>query len=276
MAPPRKPVEATTPTTLTGALLDHLLASTGKARRVGPVQFAVTGHGPFAEDEVTRVLVARDREVYFADSLVGAIVVGRADWKQGLDESLDAHRGVQLKVYTHEMLLTMFLTREDPYTRDVDHIRVLYGDHPALRYLDEPKLFDWPSLRVPEGPGPTTEDALRRDQLQAKGILTAFGYNVGRVGDRQLDRRRALKRAYLNAATARAPKAVRERLAEPNTPARLRQVAYAIAAQWRLAIRRRRADMSTALEHWRADLTWLKSTYYDTLDPPDFHWPDLS
>ena len=267
----------TASTTLTGALLDHLLASTGKARRVGPVQFAVTGYGPFPEDEITRVLVAKDREVYFADSLVGAIVVGRADWKRGLDESLDAHRGVQLKVYTHEMLLAMLLTREDPYVRDVDHIRVLYGDHPALRYLDEPKRFDWPTLRVPDESDLLAADhALEFDHLQAEGVLKAFKYQVGFGGHHYMTRRRALERTFLDPAPVDAPDFIRERLAEAGTPSRLRQVAYAIAAQWRLATRRRNADMSRALEHWKKDLAWLKSTYYDTLDPPDFQWPDLS
>lgn len=270
------PSDAATEATLAGPLLDHLLASAGKTRHVGPKRFGIAGDGPFAEAEVTRALVARDREVYFADASVGAIVVGRNGWQSGLRQSIEAHRGQELRVYTHEMLLTLLLTRTDPYTLGEERVRALFGDHPALRFLEEQARFAWPTLFVPELSEPPPEAGeMPRYAFHDTGILSAFDCRAGKDAPGARARQHALRRAYEHDLPARAKEALRQRIATARTPARLRQLAYAIAHQFNLASRRRDADMRRALAHWRADLAWLKTTFYDRLDPPDFGWPDL-
>lgn len=259
--------------TFSGPHLDYLLAVAGKASRVGPTRFGVLGHGPYSNAAITSALTARRREAYFAEVPVCALVVGRDGWQDGLHAVVQAHRGHELRVYSQEMLLTLLLTREDPHALGPARIVELFGDHPALRNLVEHEHFDWPTLRVPE---PDSDDSsLPRGVFRDVGILDCFGYRVGYAAVRPEARQRALTRAYEKPVPGRTPPMLRDRIATERTPARLHQIADAIASQYRLASRRRNADMSCALEHWRDDLEWLKVRYYDTLESLPFRWPEV-
>jgi hypothetical protein len=271
------PSEAVTEAVLTAPHVAYLLDAAGTARHVGPKRFATIGYGPYPDSAIVSALLARQREAYYADVPVGAIVVGRDGWQNDLPTAVRLHRGSELRVYSQEMLLTMLLLREDPHSLGEDRLVEMFGSHPALRYLAEHEHFPWPRLRVPElndaGFADATAEAF---VLRESGILDCFGYRVGYAASGQPSRRRALRRAFENAVPARANEELRGRIASQGTPRRLQQVAYSIAHQYSLAARRREADMRRALDHWRADLAWLKEQFYDSLERAPFVWPSVA
>ena len=100
-------------------------------------------------------------------------------------------------------------------------------------------------------------------------LLAEAGYHVGRQG-LPVDERRQRLQALLGHSTS-----LELRGMPPYSCSRLRHIAYAIARQvWR-ARGKTHANMTEAIQHWKADLSWMKAAYYDgNCDPMDCAWPE--
>jgi hypothetical protein len=129
--------------------------------------------------------------------------------------------------------------------------------------------FPWPTTDAPIGDG-----KIPKPNWPKIGLLHHVGYVVGEKGELQSRRQAILARLF---ELANIPKLVSPAyIAEwgnPRSAARLKKMAYSIAAFCRQSKRRQRAIMRRAIENYQDDLAWLKSKYYDGKFDNKFHWP---
>jgi hypothetical protein len=57
-------------------------------------------------------------------------------------------RGLALRDYSHEMLVSFVRTRYDPLDGPSEEVCRLWGDHPALQFLDGEERLHWPERRI--------------------------------------------------------------------------------------------------------------------------------
>jgi hypothetical protein len=93
-----------------------------------------------------------------------------------------------------------------------------------------------------------------------QSFLRRMGYHVGASGPLAWQRQDILRRAYERLLPADMPAAVRAAYGAPQSAARLQRIVSHLHGRISLA-ERRIANMSQALNHWRADTDWLRETY---------------
>ena len=57
-------------------------------------------------------------------------------------------RGLALRDYSHEMRVSFVRTRYDPLDGPSEEVCRLWGDHPALQFLDGEEHLHWPERRI--------------------------------------------------------------------------------------------------------------------------------
>lgn len=233
---------------------------------IGLTSVMTTGSSPFAEAEFNEFLRRVGIHPYAVMRHTKILVVGRKGWKESeLRKLLEARSGKKLRVYSQEMFIAFLVTKIDPLTAASEVVKRFGKGHPALSFLSEIG-FDWPTTEVYSGGG----SELPNDWLKL-GFLKYAGYNVGRSGGAEKERRAALRKVYsVRRLPTVFPSDYRNEWGLPRSSVRLQKMAYSIAAFCQLAKRRPHA-MQLAIKEWEEDLDWLRITYYD--GRYQFEWP---
>lgn len=126
--------------------------------------------------------------------------------------------------------------------------------------------FRWPQPEAEQFAGFTLTNT---DDVPERGMLAAFGYRVGREGLEAPERRKVLAEVY-----SAPPEDFPFVIGSACSCRRLRAMAYAIAWFIRQARRQRDRNYELAIEHWLADLAYLKGRYYDGRCD-GFAWPPV-
>ena len=131
--------------------------------------------------------------------------------------------------------------------------------------IDQP--FRWPTTDGEPGNNPISPfDA------PEIGMLKLLGYTVGRNGLSRSGRRKILDDIYRMRLPIRVSNEYMDEGSVPNGGRRLQKIAESIAAFTRNAKRDRRQDKLLAIEHWEADLAYMKKSFYDG-SRWSFEWP---
>lgn len=130
--------------------------------------------------------------------------------------------------------------------------------------------FRWPSTDATAGNG---DGGLEIDS-EKSGVLSNCGYVVGHTrGDPEEKRRDTLRRLFEgDVPSVDFPDGYRLSWGGNGSGARLRKMAYTIAAQTRNFKRRDLAVLDRAIGEWEADLRFLHDEYY--VGKFTFEWPD--
>lgn len=145
---------------------------------------------------------------------------------------------------------------------------VAAGEFRSNIRLVDGSYFRWPSTYA------EASAEVRRsidEPMQPVGVLKASGYVVGNSGLSPSERRQILAAIYKEALTVRLDRGYLAEWGRPQSAIRLRKLANTIAALTR-NMKRKRSD-AASVEHWQADLDYLKRTFYDGVY--DFRWPSL-
>jgi len=253
--------------------LDPPSEFTDGSRRVsmegsGPFQIAEL-QGYFLRAGIDAVFL-RDPEDAEADEV---LVLGRDEVSPGLLEWLIEQRaGERLRVYSQEMFLTYWAVGEDPFEAGIDILEAFRLGHPGLEMLPEiAPAFVWPSCHVGDYDSSVDDAPLEPIGLMpSPGVLAALGYKVGLSGLPDARRRELLRAAFehplddLRDRIGLQPHKIEAYLAEwglPGSGRRLQRIAQSLAAFARNGARRG-PSYKTAVQHWVADLAWLKAKYY--------------
>lgn len=155
------------------------------------------------------------------------------------------------------MIMLWLATGVDPYEGDPEALNELLK-HPALAIeLDPADTITWPSTYAqPANP----HHGIAFD-AEDHGLLSHFGYHVGKKAPSQARRREAIL------------KALRQPLSNtdfsdtyvldcgpPNSQQRLQKIINALAAFIRNG-KRRGPGHQLAVEHWQQDLDWLEESF---------------
>jgi hypothetical protein len=107
------------------------------------------GSIPIEEYEYDRLLRSIGLEVYNPNSETEILVLGREGWDiDSINRVLDFRSGSQLRAYSQEMFLAYLISGNDPLLEDNEQVRLLAGDHPGLKFLEDVG-FQWPTTQVP-------------------------------------------------------------------------------------------------------------------------------
>ena len=137
--------------------------------------------------------------------------------------------------------------------------------------IEEVKWFAWPKI---EGLPNVTSESINRVNWADQGVLGLAGYTVNSIRNlRRHDRHRLLSEVFFYRIPASVPIEYAALWGRPVSAVRLQKMATSMSSFHRLATGRS-ADMNTALARWKADLAWLKRTYYDGFF--SFDWPSAS
>ncbi|NJO72906.1 MAG: WYL domain-containing protein [Leptolyngbyaceae cyanobacterium RM1_406_9] len=109
-----------------------------------------------------------------------------------------------------------------------------------------------------------------------EGLLSYCGYKVGANGLPESQRRQILDKIFLQPLPYMKDSLYLSEWGEPNTYKRLKKLAESIAAFTRNAKRRKKRDLSKAIQEWESDLAYLKRNFYDNDSRFDFNWPSTS
>jgi hypothetical protein len=170
------------------------------------------------------------------------------------------------------MFLTALLVGKDLFrTAENKTLLEFAVDHEALRCcIDEG--FMWPAI-------PTATIARILDpQIEAveESPLHEMGYRVGKTNGVPKSRRREiLEVAFRGALPTVKSSAYMKRWGTPNSRRRLRRMATAI--DWYIVQamgrqKKRKHDMSVAIDEWSGDLAWMNDELYEPW--MRFHWPN--
>lgn len=128
----------------------------------------------------------------------------------------------------------------------------------SLNGIDSSEYFSWPTTNAPGGDG-----SMLGGDWPEVGILRFLGYRVGKIEGRpQRERHMILAEMFaLDLPPAFAPYYLFQ-WGKPNSAARLRKMAEAIAAFARNAKRRNDGSLAQAISEWETDLEFLYRRYY--------------
>lgn len=145
--------------------------------------------------------------------------------------------------------------------------------HTAVQNEDEVKLnsdyFTWPTTLANEGHRDLPESSWPK-----VGMLKAVGYRVGACGLSKDERLEILKNVYSQRLPLIESSQYVSEWAEAHTSARLKKMAFTLAALTRNA-KRKGHNMSAAVRDWEHDLRWLKKNFYEQYSS-EWNWPSTS
>jgi len=107
------------------------------------------------------------------------------------------------------------------------------------------------------------------------GVLRYVGYTVGVTGHGRSDRHQILQRVFECELPLVKSAEYMAEWGRPNSTTRLKKIADSIVYFCHNAMGRQRANMRRAIENYRDDLDWLKTTFYNGNYEGAFPWPDI-
>lgn len=143
-----------------------------------------------------------------------------------------------------------------------------------LQRLIQPpgEKFSWPPTTVIDKPPQEPLPPISKPE----GLLSYCGYKVGANGLPESQRRQILDKIFLQPLPYMKDSLYLSEWGEPNTYKRLKKLAESIAAFTRNAKRRKKRDLSKAIQEWESDLAYLKQNFYDNDSRFYFKWPSTS
>ena len=236
------------------------------AKGMFPTGVYTHGSCPFGESEFDVFLAGLEIEIVAPSSNLNILVVGRKEWDdEHLNDVIEARRGKELRVYSQEMFLAYIGMGNDPL--ESPKVAEVFGvGHPALEHIRD-WGFEWPTTRlVPSLSGSGIPETAG---LKEESPLKIFGYTAGEQGRDRQKRRNALRLAFVTDLHGRVDGDHLVKWGEPESGTRLRKIAEQIAMN--IYPRSGGGRRPEAVSHWREDLKWLKSEYYD--GRYTFPWP---
>ena len=189
------------------------------------------------------------------------------EWKLPLSElQRDWHRGYWQKVRSYWVAIDIDEKLED-----------FNGWLPqALEEQGIEDWFPWPSTLAPIG-----VDEMNNVVMHSEGMFSYLGYHVGKQGIPDDDRHEILDWIFHNKLPRVNDDSYRAEFGEPESSMRLEKMANFLAAEVRNFTRKRTADYSQSVIHYKGDLDYLYHKYYvgrfgfDKDPNPDFVWPEF-
>lgn len=177
----------------------------------------------------------------------------------------------QIRRYSQEMILIWLGTGLNPYEQDPRALAELLK-HPALGYQD-PAAFEellkrlglaipaeedlhWPSTNA-KAANPHKGIAF---EAEDHGLLSHFGYRVGKKAPTLIKRREALEKAISQPLLAQFPQSYIQDCGEPNSTKRIQKIITALTAFIRNG-KRKGPSHQQAVAHWEEDLDWLQQKF---------------
>ena len=224
------------------------------------------GSGPFEEYEFDAFLRQFGIRIVEPSTDLTTLVIGQKEWdSEVLSEIIEARRGQHLLVYSQEMLLALLSTGKDPL--DSPRIARAFGEgHPVLKYIQD-WGFDWPNAKSTFVPGASGD--VETVDWEGESLLKLMGYTAGAKGRDQGMRREILRRAFLENPPSVSDTQYLNQWAEPGSGTRLYKMAERITLN--INLQTPKPQLQEAVRHWREDLAWLRSEFYD--GKHTFHWP---
>jgi hypothetical protein len=227
----------------------------------------IVGEGPYDNTELTIYLEGQEfLPVPPGSADASIMIVGRDDWsEEELELQIEAREGLELRVYSQEMLLLAIALGRDPLEEcDFDQLVSLFAsDHSALQYLIE-SGFEWPNV----GTGDLEDTPSREGWGVKESPLHLMGYHVGRSSDLTTrERHRILKSAYEGPLISIPIRSYMREWGRPKTARRLWRMAHHVA---HLANSQGRGK-KIAGTHWAQDLRWMKKELFRPW--MKFKWP---
>ena len=136
--------------------------------------------------------------------------------------------------------------------------------------------FPWPSTSAPIG-----VDEMNNVIMHPEGVFSCLGYRVGKQGTPDDDRQEILDWIFHNKLPRVNDDSYMAEFGEPESSMRLEKMANFLAAEARNFARKRTADYSQSIIHYKDDLDYLYHKYYvgrlgfDKDPNPDFVWPEI-
>lgn len=230
----------------------------------------VYGEGPLSKTELKELFqtIGLKTTERIVDTEI--LVLGR----ESLDESeieylLETWINKNIFIYSQELLIFTLISGKNPFhTMNESELRRFANGHPGLEYLLT-LGFEWPfSEYIPDEPNYIgTKNYLEIEESPLKRM----GYTVGIThGLSKAERRKILKRAYLEDIPSVGDEKYMEEWSKPRRVKRLWRIAHHL--HWLCNSRKNNPNMCYAIKDWSSDLDWLKKTYYRPW--MRFRWPD--
>lgn len=133
--------------------------------------------------------------------------------------------------------------------------------------------FCWPNIN--ENPTWSKGEGLVSDEWPKIGVLSAIGYRVGHSGIQENKvRPNILLRAFISPVLPfLGDIEYMHEWGPAETSQRLKKIAHSICSFANL--NRKRKGTEAAVEHWKSDLSFLKTRLYDEMFPGEQAWPVL-
>ncbi|WP_422450685.1 MULTISPECIES: hypothetical protein [unclassified Endozoicomonas] len=135
----------------------------------------------------------------------------------------------------------------------------------------EMREFKWPTTDIFKG----SDVSPALDFTDNKGLLSIYGYRVGKNGKSESERKNILRKLMelnLRTENLRLDENYIYSWGQGNTKDRLKKLAYTLAAFVKNA-KRKKFDYKESISDWEQDLAFLKENYYDGFY--SFAWPTL-
>ena len=246
------------------------------------------GRGPFGRVELQQLVEPLGMQAVrwgAEEHCAATILVGDYDWTEDeLIKIVLSARGSRLRLTCQQDLVYELMLVVEPNANwetlrsERDAVR---AEHSALRWLA--RHFAWETVVNREVPTDTAAPPKRASNPAAEyprrsswvsvpswthgavpleGVLQASGYKAGWSGLGIEGRRRALRTVIEEQLPPGFQVVYADQWGSPRSAARLLKTAETLAAFARNA-RNREANMNRAIEHWEADLAWLRVEYAD-------------
>ncbi len=189
------------------------------------------------------------------------------EWKLPLSESQrDWYRGYWPKVRSYWGKI------------DIDEKSEDFGKWLRNELKNELKeeWFPWPSTLAPIG-----VDEMNNVAMHPEGMFSYLGYHVGEQSKPDDDRINTLDWMFHNKLPQVNSDSYMAEFGQPESSMRLEKMANFLAAEARNFARKRTADYSLSISHYKTDLDYLYNQYYvgkfnfDKKENPDFVWPEF-
>ncbi len=238
---------------------------------------ATLGSGPWSSESFMTLLLERGYSLWeLPDSDVVHLVVGRQDWSEdALLNQIDACSGLQLRIYSQEMWISLLMTGRDPFdAEDQTLLEEFARGHPALEFLQGLDI-PWPEVSENLDTSITEIDA--SDFGVSESPLHILGYKVGITSELTVAQRRKILKDCINHKelifSYDSTDEYIRKWGRPMSPQRLYRIAVHIKSMADGRVGKDPRKPQARLD-WIEDLSWLKVNFAK-LHAKRFVWPDI-
>jgi hypothetical protein len=247
----------------------------GRAK-IPVVKAIVKGGGPFERNIIWTYLNEQGVKVDEIDDHgkdPDLLVLGQTGYSNSVSSFLSRQEGTSLRICSQEMLLSWMYSGRDPNDHRECLSQFIEG-HPALECVREALDGKWPGTDVM----PTVSAQAKAHDLfvgaASESPLKHVGYTTGKRGNEESDRRHHLETAFylpLGEFPGEYTQGDLKKWGTAGSGLRLKKMAKLIATRCR-AEKEKDNPSWVAIEHWEADLDWLRDRFFSPTTFT-FDWP---